>query len=175
MGADGAMTFSARQLIALPKRFGSKMPAVGSGPSDTQIDFRLTCDCPGQMWLHVRINRTLHENYSVILEYRPTSGPSTMLARVNGDHGLHKNADGTIVSGPHLHLFPDENMDQRPAPPVSKLRRASPLPADFLCVVHGFGYILQLGSIQPSSKAKDIVEKNKYGPRQLTLQLYDHV
>lgn len=49
------------------------------------------------------MNVRLPESFSIGVVFRD-QGAANVLLRVNGDHGTHKNPDGVVVEGPHVHL-----------------------------------------------------------------------
>lgn len=71
--------------------FGIDVAAVGVG-------------LPGTLTIFVRVHKVLPENFSIGLAYAGGNVGSTCVARVNGDHSHHRNPDGSVVIGPHLHL-----------------------------------------------------------------------
>ncbi len=55
----------------------------------------------------LRVNERLVERFSCILAFEDKGLPTLALLRVNGDHGQHRNPDGSLLTGPHIHLPSD--------------------------------------------------------------------
>jgi hypothetical protein len=51
----------------------------------------------------IRKNKNLIDAFSIGLIYHPKNEPQIVLLRFNGNHSDHRNEDGTIVNGFHIH------------------------------------------------------------------------
>lgn len=69
---------------------------------------------PGEFVVFVRINKRLPEHFTIGLRYQEPGMSPVVLVRVNGQHGPHPNADGTIVTGPHLHYPSTQELAAQP-------------------------------------------------------------
>ena len=77
-------------------------------PSHLEWDVDLESTVAGRFTLSVRVNRALPESFSIVLRFAPELGPPSVLVRVNGDHGPHRDPDGKVLAGgPHLHAPTD--------------------------------------------------------------------
>lgn len=74
----------------------------------------------------VRILDQLPESFSLGLAVIWKEGRAT-LYRWNGDHGFHRNPDGTMLEGPHIHLV---DAADRVAPPRPGRTRWVAVPRD---------------------------------------------
>ena len=93
-----------RALLAVKKALSSNPREVKrSNTFHRAWNATLAADMPGMFVAFIRINCALAEDFSVGLRYHPEVGSPCVLLRVNGDHGMHGNPDGTVLSGPHVH------------------------------------------------------------------------
>ncbi len=98
-----------KDLLATPKTPDPPTRVrVKSNPSHRAWDLPLIAALEGRFSVYVRVNVSLPEMFSVGIIYTPPKGSTTVLLRVNGDHGTHRNPDGSVVTGPHVHK-PQEN------------------------------------------------------------------
>lgn len=105
-----------RELIALPKRMGvpNRPRLIGK---NWQNHVRLTADASGHFRAYFKLN--VYEFFSFGLLYRPSQRAKkwSTLLRLNGDHGPHRNPDGTRFDrGPHRHVWPEALLDLPPVP-----------------------------------------------------------
>jgi hypothetical protein len=95
-----------RQLLEAPKVVASPARARNvSKPGHRGIEVKL--DAPtvtGSFRAVLRVNERMVERFSCILTYEDRGLPTLALLRVNGDHGIHRNPDGTVITGPHIHF-----------------------------------------------------------------------
>ena len=68
------------------------------------VELTVASDIKGALISYIRINVELPESFSIGLRYHPKAGAPTVLLRVNGDHGPHKNPDRSrFFEGSHIH------------------------------------------------------------------------
>lgn len=129
-----------RQLIEIPKQVSSRRPRRKEKAGHWEIDLLLTCEeVDGELSVIVRMNKRLAESFSIILRYRETHLPFTILFRVNGDHGPHTNPDGKSVNGPHAHAPNAEEIDTLIRGPL-ELRYAEQISSKYTHI--GFAWVL---------------------------------
>jgi hypothetical protein len=93
-------------LLAVPKRVERILPLRLKDAEHARFDVALSAPVVGRFVVFVRVLRALNENFSIGLRYEAADFGSTVLFRVNGDHGSHRNPDGSYFSeGPHVHTF----------------------------------------------------------------------
>ncbi len=99
------MSITVEELLRWPKEPVSPARARKKSQSAYRAwDLLLRANLPGQLFVYVRTNVDLPESFSVGLRYHPPQGAPSVLLRVNGDHGGHRNPDGTrFSSGAHVH------------------------------------------------------------------------
>jgi hypothetical protein len=113
----GDETLNVGELLALPKRaIGKPREKKKASPAFRQWSIALECEgVDGRFSVAVRTNATLAESFSLVLCYQPPKGRTTVLLRVNGPHGRHRNPDGSILDGgPHAHLPTPNELDELP-------------------------------------------------------------
>jgi hypothetical protein len=98
--------FTVRQLVEVPKRAIPPARKVNkSNKAFRAWDLHIESKIQARIIAYVRISVDLPESFSIGLRYQPDSGAPSVLVRVNGDHGPHKNPDGTRFSeGSHIHF-----------------------------------------------------------------------
>lgn len=146
-----------RQLIEAPKQITSSKPRSRSHYGHRGVDFSVVSTA-GSFGIVVRVNERICESYSMILRYQPPGSPTTILLRVNGDHGEHKNPDGSLVYGPHLHQPADDWMDAEFSADVV-VSNATPLPGQCRQLTFGWQRFLELTHTEGSPAASKILGK----------------
>ncbi|MGA2447163.1 MAG: hypothetical protein ABTD50_00650 [Polyangiaceae bacterium] len=125
---------SVAELLAIRKTVSRVFRASTRDMEHARLDLELAAECSGRFHVFVRVLRALSENFSVGLRYASAGTGETVLLRVNGDHGSHRNPDGAmILEGPHLHSYRPPLLGQPPRP-SAHARWASPLPPDHLAL-----------------------------------------
>jgi hypothetical protein len=125
---------SVAELLAIPKTVLHTFRASSHDPDHARLDLELEAACPGTFHVFVRVLFALNENFSVGLRFAAPGAGDTVLLRVNGDHGSHRNPDGGVIGeGPHVHSFQSPVRDQAPGP-GTEARWAWPLPPDHLAL-----------------------------------------
>jgi hypothetical protein len=90
-----------RELIEVRKEIKvSRKPYLCNG--NHSIDLRVRSEHAG-LSVFVRQSVALVENFSIGLRFEVPGEDVAILLRVNGNHGMHKNPDGTVLRGPHTH------------------------------------------------------------------------
>jgi hypothetical protein len=129
------MPTAVTDLLAIPKY--ARWPPrrkVKSKFLHRELDIPLDAEADGEFTVFLRLHTRYLEMFSIGLRYATPGQRDVVLIRVNGDHGSHKNPDGTIVSGPHLHMptvnqDPTELRSKGPATAASLDPRCNNLPA----------------------------------------------
>ena len=93
-----------RALIELTKRVTTVKARQKNRVSHKELDLQVSADDPGEFSIFVRVNAALAESFSIGLKYDAAQMKTCVLLRVNGDHGQHRNRDGAIVEGAHVHF-----------------------------------------------------------------------
>ncbi len=121
-----------RELFDAPKEIASAQFRQKSNGGHRGINVRLKCDIEGSLSAVVRVNLTLVENFSCILVFEHDGIAAIDVLRVNGDHGEHRNPDGQLINGPHVHLPTDIDVSAfalgRPSFGIAIDRRCALLP-----------------------------------------------
>jgi hypothetical protein len=150
---------SVADLLAFPKKVSRVFRASTRDIEHARLDLELAAECPGRFHVFVRVLRTLSENFSVGLRYFSAGAGETVLLRVNGDHGSHRNPDGAIIlEGPHLHSFRPPLLNEAPRP-STHLRWASPLPPDHVALPAAWRTFCGQIAFIPDSKVDRIIGK----------------
>jgi len=94
----------AKKTVLWPARSKVKSPG-------TQRDVDLELDCPlagmkGRLVLYVRVNTLLSDLFSIGLRLEMPRAAPSLLVRLNGGHGPHRNPDGSMIEmgQPHIHV-----------------------------------------------------------------------
>jgi hypothetical protein len=125
---------SVATLLSIPKTIARTFRTATHDPEHARLDLELAATCPGNFHVYVRVLRALSENFSVGLRFSAPGTGETVLLRVNGDHGAHRNPDGGMIAeGPHVHSFRSPQRDQAPRPGADA-RWAWPLAPDHLAL-----------------------------------------
>lgn len=128
-----APTLSIADLVAIPKTVARAFRTSTRDAEHVRLDLELAASCPGTFHVFVRVLRALSESFSIGLRYEAQPG-DTVLLRVNGDHGRHRNPDGGfLIEGPHVHSFVPPSRDAPPRP-AAEARWAWPLPTENLAL-----------------------------------------
>lgn len=93
-------------LLIAPKRVLAKhlRRKNKTHPSHLEWNAELESAVIGTFTISVRVNKVLPESFSIVLRFAPEAGAPSVLVRVNGDHGPHKDPDGKVLAGgPHIH------------------------------------------------------------------------
>jgi hypothetical protein len=125
-------------LIAMPKTIEHLGPLRTKEPDHVRLDIELAAAAPGRFVVFVRVLRALSENFSIGLRYEEAGLCNTVLLRVNGDHGSHRNPDGSYFpEGPHVHTFRNP---ARELPPRSgaEAKWAWPLPPEHVSLIRAW-------------------------------------
>lgn len=104
---------SFRELLTIPKEVKATKPRTKTHPGHLRIDLPLHSEFAG-LTAFVRQSTALIESFSIGLLYEVTGREPIIILRVNGDHGRHRNPDGTVFSGPHVHEPRDIDLDREP-------------------------------------------------------------
>lgn len=161
------------QLVAWPKTV-SGTARSRTDDASYRLDVPLVSSAPGSFRVFVRILRDLAEHFSMGLAYRTAPGAQeTVLIRLNGDHGHHKNPDGgQIESGPHLHFFIPPLLLE-PPPPGAKHKWAWPLPPEFVSAQLAWPKFCEHASVVSTSKVDRSIRKLYRAAAQTTIPLGD--
>jgi len=125
---------SVAELLAVPKTIARSFRVSSQDPEHARLDLAVAAGCPGSFHVYVRVLRALNENFSVGLRFAAPGAGETVLLRVNGDHGAHRNPDGAMIAeGPHVHSFRSPSREQAPRPGADA-RWAWPLSPDHLAL-----------------------------------------
>jgi hypothetical protein len=102
-----------RELLAAPKEAVSPARTKRKAhPAYRAWDITLSVQMQGTFIAWIRTNVDLPEEFSIGLRYQPLMGPSSVLLRVNGDHGRHRNPDKSMFEeGPHVHAPTEAELD----------------------------------------------------------------
>lgn len=77
------------------------------GQAHMRADLPLQCRYPCRISMRKSIDNP--RNFSILLIHTQPTGQDTIIARYNGDHGLHKNKlTGEKIKGPHIHIISEE-------------------------------------------------------------------
>jgi hypothetical protein len=141
-------------------------------PAYRAWDLQLQAHVPGQFIVYVRINVDLPESFSTGLRYHPPQGAPSVLLRVNGDHGGHRNPDGTrFSSGAHVHAPTEAELAQRcqpgmwaEGPPFAAL-----LPVHTLSLVDGWRELVTRTNIGDSPDVRRVIAKMSASVDQLEI------
>lgn len=101
------------ELLAMPKRITSTR-AADKKAGHVQISATARGEGDDRFVVFVRVLEALHESFSIGVVHIASK---TILVRVNGDHGIHKNPDGEVIAGPHVHVHEDETSSPSGADP----------------------------------------------------------
>lgn len=113
---------------------------------------------PGRFIVGLRVNVALPESFSFFLRYdAPDSAPAVLL-RVNGDHGLHKNPDGSTCAGPHVHTPTQSQLSAAPTPLASGPKYAAALPAPCQTMSAAWEEMRARACITPSKEVDSAIE-----------------
>ncbi|MGH7271775.1 MAG: DUF6978 family protein [Polyangiaceae bacterium] len=144
--------FSIADLLAVPKTIARTFRVSTQDPENARIDLELEAAYPGSFHVFVRVLHALGENFSMGLRFAAPGAVDTVLLRVNGDHGGHRNPDGGwIEEGPHVHSFRSPARDQPPRPD-SQPRWAWPLPPDHLALPTAWSTFCRLTALASDTK-----------------------
>lgn len=104
-----------QQIISARKAIAAHRVRAQSKPGHIGINVELSCpDIAGRLSVVIRMTVALIESFSIVLRYERDHFPCVAILRVNGDHGQHRNPDGTIVTGPHVHAPVPSEMNSIP-------------------------------------------------------------
>jgi hypothetical protein len=160
---------SVADLLAIPKTVSRVFRVSTQDAEHARLDIELAAACAGAFHVYVRVLRALNENFSVGLRLVQTGVGDTVLLRVNGDHGGHRNPDGgAIAQGPHVHTFRAPLRDQPPRPGADA-RWAWPLPADHLALPTAWRTFCALVALTSCAKVDRKVAKLYASSAQLSL------
>jgi hypothetical protein len=92
------------EILAVPKRLvGQPREKKKTSPTLLQWDLDIEAEIEG-LKVYVRRDTDLAEDFSIGLRYEQPGIRPIVVLRFNGDHGGHRNPDGTrIDEGPHVH------------------------------------------------------------------------
>jgi hypothetical protein len=92
-------------LLAVKKTADGPVRPVGkANGAHREWNVALSADCPASFEVRFRQHVELPEDFSFVLLARVPGISPFALLRVNGDHGPHRNPDGTLIEGgPHVH------------------------------------------------------------------------
>ena len=160
---------SVADLLAIPKTVSRTFRISTHDPEHARLDIELAAACLGAFHVYVRVLRALNENFSVGLRFCQPGAGDTVLLRVNGDHGRHRNPDGGMIAeGPHVHSFRFPLRDQAPRP-GSEARWAWPLPADHLALPRAWRTFCALVTLTSDAKVDRRIAKLYASSAQLPL------
>lgn len=130
-----------RELLEAPKSVASPASARNvSKPGHRGIEVNLDVpSMPESFRAVLRVNERLVERFSCILTFEARGLPTLALVRVNGDHGTHRNPDGSLITGPHIHLpadlsaSPEASCELELAEPIDRRYAVMTFAWDFFC------------------------------------------
>jgi hypothetical protein len=109
---------------------------------------RLDAKTPG-LSAFVTVNVRLAELFSIGLRYDSPDSGTVVVLRVNGDHGRHKNPNGEIIRGPHLHIPDAGALDTRPSAGY-RLLFAEPLPPENRILTKAWALFCSRANVLPN-------------------------
>lgn len=145
-------------VLSVPKTIVSVRQKRKSKLVQRQLDIELSSPLDGRFAAFVRVNTFLMESFSIGLTYTPRKSRTLILVRVNGDHGLHQNPDGThdCDNKPHLH-FPTTEEITRVVPSRFEPKYAKPLEGDARNLADAWGIFLNAANVKTDDKFDRII------------------
>jgi len=139
---------SFRGLLTVPKEIKASKPRTKTHPGHLRIDLPLQSEIPG-LTAFVRQSTALTESFSIGLLYEVTGREPIIVLRVNGDHGRHRNPDGTVFRGPHVHEPRGSELDLEPWRGFEP-KYARTIDGQYRILVNAWDLFCQLVAILPS-------------------------
>jgi hypothetical protein len=117
----------AKKTVLFPAR-----PKVKSPSTQRDVDLELDCQLPdlkARIVLYIRVNTLFTELFSIGLRLEMKGAAPSLIVRLNGGHGPHKNPDGTMIAmgQPHIHVPTPQELVSDFKSKV-KLVKAEPVP-----------------------------------------------
>jgi hypothetical protein len=171
--ADMVMTI--RELLALPKKAhapGRRKKKSHAAHRAWDLSLSVDAEIDGALIAYIRLSIDLPESFSIGLRYQPLAGSPTVLLRVNGDHGPHRNPDGfRFLEGSHIHEPMESDLDL----PVSASSWAEGPPFAFvlkpqiLRLAEGWHIFCERATIAKAEDIRRIIAKMASGDEQMEL------
>jgi hypothetical protein len=148
-----------RQILSAPKVITAQRIRPQSKAGHIGVGVDLSCpSIAGELSVVIRLNEALTESFSIVLRYEYEHSPVIAVLRVNGDHGQHRNPDGILVSGPHVHRPLEAELDTAPMPAFEP-RFAEPVAPHHAQSPYAWALFLERAAIAPHEKMASRIAK----------------
>jgi hypothetical protein len=156
-----------RDFLLLPKQVGAPPRRIAKNGPHVEIQVPVTGDM-GALVLYMRRQVDRPQSFSIGLRLETASPRAAMLARVNGPHAPHTNPDGTLVEGPHIHGWSEEDMNS-PPDPTKEPKVATPLTADNVAMTVAWRSFCVRFQVASTPEVDTLVDELEKHPLQLSL------
>jgi hypothetical protein len=134
---------------------------VKSPPTQLDVDFGLSCSLAGltgRLVLYVRVNTLLSDLFSIGLRLEMPRRTPSLIVRLNGGHGPHRNPDGSMISRhqPHIHVPTAKEMV---ADYTSKVKLEQADPVQYAQPTSAWPFFENWANITPDPKVATLIAK----------------